>query len=62
MRFAPNEKPRPVFTREFPREFIRTVVVGQAKLKVAGLADVKFTIGILQQINPEHVTGKWLPR
>ena len=56
MRFAPNEKPRPVFTREFPREFIRTVVVGQAKLKVAGLADVKFTIGILQQINPEHVT------
>jgi len=36
--------------------------VGQAKLKVAGLADVKFAIGILQQINPEHVTGKWLPR
>jgi len=62
MRFAPNEKPRSVFACDFPREFIGAVVVGHANVKVVGLTNVKFTIGILQQIDPELVTGKWLLR
>ena len=68
MFFAPNQLPRAIFTGEFPADFIRAVVRKQTRLQIIGLADVKATLWILENIDPEHGTDcicalkKWLQR
>ena len=52
--FAPDQRPRPVFPREFSSNFVCAVMAGHTGIKVLGLTDVKCACWILQDIYPEH--------
>ena len=60
MEFAPDESPRAVLAGELSGDFVRAVVVGEARRHVVRLADVELPNGILQNVDPKHV-GKVAP-
>ena len=60
MLFRPDQNPRPVLRCEFAGDFVGSIVIGESRLKIVRVPDVKFGGGILKNVGPKHLN--WLQR